>query len=111
MPAALRVHDYDVFHCVILFRLKPGIPLDRVRGARSSLQELVETLPGVEQFTVTHNLAPATNGYNLALFSIFENHNACDIFLRHPEYQRVWNEELEPLVESRLAAHGQAEAD
>ena len=98
-----------MFHCVILFRLKPGIPLDQVRDARSSLQALVETLPGVDHFTVTHNLAPATNGYNLSLFSTFENHNACDIFLRHPEYQRVWTEELEPLVESHLAAHGQSE--
>ena len=98
-----------MFHCVILFRLKPGIPLDQVRDARSALQSLVETLPGVEHFTVTHNLAPTTNGYNLALFSVFENHNACDIFLRHPEYQRVWTEELEPLVESHQAAHGQSE--
>lgn len=98
-----------MFHCAILFRLKAGIPLDRVRGARSSLQALVETLPGVEQFTVTHNVAPDSGGYNLALFSAFENKNACEIFLRHPEYRRVWAEELGPLVESHVSAQGQAE--
>lgn len=100
-----------MFHCVILFRLKAGIPLDRVRGARDALQALVETLPGVEQFTVTHNVAPESGGYNLALFSIFENRTACDIFLRHPEYRRVWGEELAPLVESHVAAQGPASAD
>jgi len=95
-----------MFHCVILFRLRAGIPLDRVRGARSALQALVETLPGVERFAVTHNVAPDSGGYNLALFSLFESKTACDIFLRHPEYTRVWSEELAPLVESHLAAHG-----
>ena len=98
-----------MFHCVILFRLKPGIPLDRVRDARQSLQALVETLPGVEQFTVTHNLATESQGFNLALFSTFENKHACDIFLRHDEYQRVWTEELEPLVETHVTALGAAD--
>ena len=99
-----------MFHCAILFRLKAGIPLDRVRGARSSLQALVETLPGVEHFTVTHNVAAEANGYNLALFSTFENKNACEIFLRHPEYRRVWEQELRPLVESHVAAHGESDS-
>ena len=98
-----------MFHCVILYRLKPGIPLDRVRAARSGLQALVETLPGVETFTVTHNVATQSEGYNLALFSAFENPKACDIFLRHPEFQRVWQEELEPLVESKITAQGEAD--
>ena len=95
-----------MFHCVILFALKPGIPLDRVRGARRALQELVETMPGVEHFVVTHNVANDRSGFNLALFSAFENRNACDIFLRHPEYQRVWTDELLPLVERHIVAQG-----
>ncbi|MGE3171945.1 MAG: Dabb family protein [Planctomycetota bacterium] len=99
-----------MFHCVILYRLKPGIPLDRVRGARTALQALVETLPGVELFTVTHNLAADSGGFNLALFSAFENRNACEIFLRHPEYLRVWTEQLEPVVADHLTAQGQADS-
>lgn len=95
-----------MFHCTILFALKPGIPLDRVRGAREALQDLVETMPGVEHLVVTHNLAGERGGFNLALFSVFENKTACDIFLRHPEYQRVWQQELEPLIERHLAAMG-----
>lgn len=98
-----------MFHCVILFRLKPGIPLDRVRGAREALQALVETMPGVEQFTVTHNVAADAQGYNLALFSAFENKTACDIFQRHPEYRRVWTEELEPVVSAHVTAQGEGD--
>jgi len=98
-----------MFHCVILFRLKPGVTLDRVRGAKTALQALVETLPGVEQFTVTHNVAAESGGYNLALFSAFENRAACDIFLRHPEYVRVWEAELRPVVEAHVAAQGEAD--
>ena len=95
-----------MFHCVILFRLKPGISLDRVRGARESLQALVETMPGVAQLSVTHNLATDRQGFNLALFSLFESRNACDIFLRHPEYQRVWDEELSPVIDGHVMAQG-----
>lgn len=95
-----------MFHCVILFALKPGIPLDRVREVRRALQELVETMPGVEHLVVTHNVAHDRHGYNLALFSAFENRTACEIFLRHPEYQRVWTEELLPVVERHVVAQG-----
>ena len=61
---------------------------------------------GVEQFTVTHNLAADSRGFNLALFSTFESQQACEIFLRHPEYQRVWHEELAPVVAEHLTAQG-----
>lgn len=96
-----------MFHCVILFSLKPGVALDRVRVARESLQALVETMPGIAQLTVTHNLATDRQGYNLALFSAFESRTACEIFLRHPEYQRVWDEELAPVIERHLMAQGE----
>ncbi len=99
-----------MFHCSILFRLKPGIPLERVRGAREALQALVETLPGVECFSVTHNLAQDSKGFNLALFSTFENQSAFEIFQRHPEYQRVLVEELMPVVAEHVTAHGCGDA-
>jgi heme-degrading monooxygenase HmoA len=95
-----------MFHCVYLFALKSGIALERVRTARSSLQALVETMPGVFHLTVTHNVAPDRGGYNLVLFSAFESRTACEIFFRHPEYVRVWNEELGPIVAQRIAAQG-----
>jgi len=109
LPAAGTIIR-SMYHCVILFRLKPGVPLDRVRGARRALQALVETLPGVEHFTVTHNTAADSGGFNLALFSVFESHNACEIFLRHPEYRRVREQELGPVVEKHLVAQGEPEA-
>jgi heme-degrading monooxygenase HmoA len=100
-----------MFHCVILFRLKPGIPLERVRGARVALQSLVETMPGVAHLTVTHNLAAERQGFNLALFSLFETRNACEIFFRHPEYQRVWDTDLAPVIEHHVMAQGEGDAD
>ena len=60
-----------MFHCTILFALKPGISLVRVRAAREALQALIETMPGVAHLTVTHNIADERQGYNLALFSGF----------------------------------------
>ena len=99
-----------MFHCTILFALKPGIELSRVRTAREALQALIETMPGVDHLTVTHNVAADAQGFNLALFSGFESKEACEIFFRHPEYQRVMHEELRPLVEQRVVAQGDGEA-
>ena len=99
-----------MFHCTILFALKPGISLVTVRAAREALQALIETMPGVDHLTVTHNVAGDGQGYNLALFSGFESKEACDIFLRHPEYRRVLDDELGPLVEQRLVAMGADES-
>ena len=53
-----------------------------------------------------HVSSVVTNGFHASLFSGFESKEACDIFLRHPEYQRVLNEELAPLVEQRVVAMG-----
>ena len=95
-----------MFHCTILFALKPGISLVKVRTAREALQALIETMPGVAHLTVTHNIADERQGYNLALFSGFESKEACEIFFRHPEYQRVMREELDPVIDLKLIAQG-----
>ena len=55
------------------------------------------------------DLAADRQGFNLALFSVFETRNACEIFLRHPEYQRVWGEELAPVVDRQLMAQGEGD--
>lgn len=90
----------------ILYALRPGVALDAVRTARESLQALIETLPGVEHFVVTHNLAGESGGFNLVLFAAFTDPHACEIFLRHPEFARVHHDELGPIVERRLVALG-----
>ncbi len=98
-----------MFHHVALFRLKPGITLERVREAREELAALVETLPGVLHFTVTDNLASLNYGYTMALFSMFENQDAFRIFQRHPSYQKVWDDLLEPVIEEKIVAEGTGE--
>ncbi|MHC5065494.1 MAG: Dabb family protein [Planctomycetota bacterium] len=95
------------FHHVVLFRLRPGVTLDQVRAARESLSGLIETLPGVLHFVVTDNLAKRNGGFTMALFSSFENRQAFEIFNRHPEFQRVWGELLDPVVEESMVAEGE----
>ncbi|MHC4513401.1 MAG: Dabb family protein [Planctomycetota bacterium] len=96
-----------MFHYVTLYRLKPGVTLDRVRNAREELAALVETLPGVVHFTVTDNLSDRNRGYTLALFSLFESREAFEIFQRHPSYQKVWESRLQQVVEERIIATGE----
>lgn len=95
-----------MFHHVVLFRLRSGITLERVRQAREQLGRLAETQPGVIHFTVTHNVAEEHGGFTLALFSAFENQRAYELFTRSPELLRVVNDELGPVIEGRVVAQG-----
>lgn len=95
-----------MFHHVELYRLRPGVTLDRVRHAREQLGQLAESLPGVIHFAVAHNAATDNGGFTLALFSAFENEQAYAIFTRHPDVQRVMETDLMPVVEGRVVAQG-----
>ncbi len=96
-----------IFHHVVLFRLKSGVTLERVREAREELARLVETLPGVLHFAVTDNLSGSNNGFTMALFSTFEDRQAYDIFIRHPEYRRVWDQLMAQVVDEQVIAQGE----
>lgn len=96
-----------MFHHVVLYRLKQGVTLERVRAAREALAALCETLPGVEHFSVVQNVAVDNGGYTLALLSLFENRGAYDIFNRHPEHVRVCRELLNPVVEHNICVEGE----
>lgn len=100
--------NIPAFHHVMLFRLRPGVTLNRVREAREQLQQLVETLPGVLFFDVTDNLSDHNGGFTMALFSAFEDRRAFDIFSRHPEWRRVHDDLLAPILEERMVAQGGA---
>ncbi len=106
-PPALSFPSTLAFHYVNLFRLRPGVTLDQVRAAREALSALVETLPGVLQFVVTDNLAELNSGFTMALFSSFEDRQAFEIFNRHSEFERVWHELLDPVVEKSIVAQGE----
>ena len=97
-----------MLHHAVLYRLKPGVTLDRVRAAREALAGLAERLPGVLHFAVTDNLSAENGGYTLALFAAFETREAWEIFGRHPEVLPVMAELLDPIVEKRVVALGES---
>lgn len=97
-----------MLHHAVLYRLKPGVTLDRVRAAREALAALAEHLPGVLHFAVTDNLASENAGYTLALFAVFETKDAYEIFGRHPEVRHVVAELLNPIVEKKIVALGES---
>ncbi len=96
-----------MFQHVVLYRLKQGVTLERVRAAREALAALIETLPGVEHFSVVQNVSVDNGGYTLALLSLFENRRAYEIFHRHPERKRVWRELLDPVIEHNIVVEGE----
>lgn len=94
------------FHHIVLFRVRQGVTLDRVRKSREALAALVETLPGVRDFTVTENVAPDHEGYKLMLISSFEDRRAYDIFARHPEAKAALEEFMRHVAEDHLVVQG-----
>jgi hypothetical protein len=96
-----------MLHHVVLYRLLPGITLERVRLAREALAALAERMPGVMHFSVTDNLAQDNRGYTLALFAAFEGKEAYEIFGRDPEVRHVMKELIDTIVEKKIVALGQ----
>jgi hypothetical protein len=92
---------------VLLFRLREGVTLDRVRAAREALAELVETLPGVLHLAVVDNLSAENRGYTLALCAVFESRHAFEVCTRHPDWLACRDELLSPIVAERLAVEGE----
>ena len=92
----------DGFHHIVLFRLRAGITLDRVRAAKEELGALVETLPGVRELSVSHNVAEPSHGYTLALISHFDNRRAYEFFARNPDARGIVDRIMDDLVESHI---------
>lgn len=105
-PAPGRMAS-STFHYSALYRLREGVTLDRVRAARKSLAELVETLPGVLHLAVVDNLSADNRGFTLCLFAVFENRHAYDVCSRHPDWLMVRDEMLAPVVAERLLVEGE----
>ena len=95
------------FHHVVLVRLRSGVTLERVRAAREAMAELVETLPGLLHLGVVDNLSALNAGYTIALCAVFENRHAFEVCTRHPEWLRVWNQLLAPIIADRIVAEGE----
>ncbi len=98
------------FHYIVLFRLREGVPLERVRAAKDALASLVETSPGVRHFVVTENVAQENGGFRLALISNFENRQAFDIFARRPEVRAILDQMVEEVAEDRVVVQGAGDA-
>lgn len=95
------------FHHLILFRLREGVTLDRVRATRERLAALVETLPGVREFVVTDNIATENDGgYKLALIASFEDRAAYEIFARHPEAREAVHALMNEIASDHLVVQG-----
>ncbi len=95
-----------MFHHACLYRLRPGIPAERVRAAREALGELAERLPGVLQFAVVDNFAEQSGGYRLVLIAAFADRAAFEIYRRDPEQRRVADELLAPIVAEQIQVEG-----
>lgn len=98
----------DTFHHIVVYRLRAGVTLDRVRSVRDDLAALVETLPGVRDFIVTDNVSPDAQGYKLALIATFDDRRAYEIFTRHPESKRILEALENEVTEDRLVIQGAA---
>lgn len=79
-----------VKHIVLwTFRDDRGEKRENLRLAKQMLEGLQERIPGIVKMEVGVNLNPATEAYDLALYSEFESLEALEGYQVHPEHQRA----------------------
>lgn len=104
--SATRVH-----HVVIVWLKEHGSEAARQRYIEISRTQA--KLPMVMRYqigsAVPGGREVVDNSYDIAIVASFENREALDAYLQHPEHQRVINEGLKPLVD-RFVVYDFAEA-
>ena len=75
---------------VVVFKFKPGAEASKIQQVIDALSGLQKTIPGIVSFEHGVNNSPEhTNlGFTHACLVTFENAQARDAYLPHPEHQR-----------------------
>ena len=86
---------------IVVFKFKPGVSEDQIQQLADAFRELKDKIPGVISFE--HGINDSPEGLNLGFTHIyqltFEDAQARDIYLPHPEHQKFITKFVHKFVE------------
>lgn len=76
---------------IVLFKLKPEVTTEKVTQLFELIAELQQLIPGITYFAGGADSSPEglNQGYTHGFIMNFESVDARDIYLTHPEHERV----------------------
>ncbi|PVH69130.1 stress responsive A/B barrel domain protein [Cadophora sp. DSE1049] len=93
-----------IYH-IVLFRLKPGIPTDKINTWKLLAKQLKGKIPGLIELH-TNTLVPATaaraKGFDMALVAILESMDDILSYAKHPAHLEV-HEAREQICDETIA--------
>jgi hypothetical protein len=89
---------------VVIFKFKPNTPEDHIRSAFMALRGLQKSIPGIKEFIGGPYKSPEgmNQGYTHGFIMTFESPKARDVYLPHPEHEKVKSSIL-PMLDSVIA--------
>ena len=92
----------QVMH-VVLLQWNPGTAPETVERAFEELRALKGKIPGIMELTCGANFTDRARGYTHGLVVLFTDRAALEVYLPHPEHQRVVQEFINPIRADALA--------
>jgi len=76
---------------VALWKFKEGTPPEKIDMVLQELLDVSETIPGIEDYVSGANNSPEgmTQGYTHGFVMTFENAEARDAYVSHPDHERA----------------------
>ena len=86
---------------VVLFRFRPDVPEETIRGIERAFRDLARALPFVIAFEWGRNSSPEQldRGFTHCFLVTFESPAGRDAYLPHPLHQAFCRTHLDPAVE------------
>jgi hypothetical protein len=85
---------------VVLFRLFPRTPKEKIDAMTSALNDLKIIIPELMEIHAGVNFSMRRQGYDVMLVSRFKNENDLRVYSDHPAHKKVIAEYIEPIRES-----------
>ncbi|MFM6189184.1 MAG: Dabb family protein [Planktothrix sp.] len=84
---------------IVLFKFKEGISSEKIDEAFTDLEKLKELIPGILSYSSGINSSPENinRGYTHGFIMTFATAQDRDVYLPHPEHEKV-KEKLSPIL-------------
>ena len=89
---------------IVLFKLKKGVSQRQLDECEQGVRSLKKFIPGLISVTAGYNNSPENinKDYNWGFIVAFKDKSSRDMYVPHPEHQKVIARFVEPIIEDVL---------
>jgi len=99
-PAKIREGGNILIEHIVLFKVKSGTPSEESDRMLEALRSLAGRVPAIHELTCGTNTSNRNQGFTHGLLVRVPSQNALEVYINHPEHQRIVAEYVRPIVET-----------